>query len=88
MTERLKTLLVILSLMIIWFIENNWVSIIQAIQWSWSQMTLLSALILIMIIAIGGLFWITLVDKKRWSSKRWHDGYKIGYEDRGKKSKK
>jgi cytochrome bd-type quinol oxidase subunit 2 len=47
-----------------------------AIQWSWQQMTLLSALILIMILALIGLTWLTLSDRKKLASRAYWRGFK------------
>lgn len=82
MTERLKTLLTLFSLMIIWFIENNWDKIIQAIQWSWSQMTLLSGLIIIMILAIAGLSCLALEDRKKCISRAYWRGRRFKNENK------
>ena len=49
--------------------------LISAIQWSWSQMTLLSGLILIMIIAISFLLWMNLSDRKKLASRAFWRGY-------------
>jgi hypothetical protein len=55
--------------------EAMWGKIISAIQWSWSQMTLLSVLIVIMLIAISFLLWINLSDRKKLASRAFWRGY-------------
>ena len=50
--------------------------LISAIQWSWSQTTLLSGLILIMIIALIGLTYLLLSDRKKGYSRAYWRGRK------------
>lgn len=64
--------------------EAMWGKIIQAIQWSWSQMTLVSGLLLLVIISLIGLAWLSFSDRKRFMSK----AYWRGWEDAMKESKK
>lgn len=50
--------------------------IMQSIIWSWSQMTLLSGLILVMILAMIGLAWLILSDRKKGYSRAYWRGRK------------
>jgi hypothetical protein len=52
--------------------------LIEAVKWSWDQMTFLSVLILLLIISISGLAWLTLSDRKKYMSRAYWRGFKDG----------